>query len=101
MVTVVYRMQTKEGKEDEFKKIALKCEECAKESNGCLYYSFFRSLTNPREFLVYYRFTNRKAQDAHIENLQKKIGPAESKRDLPNKFLNLLDEEEVVLFKLK
>ena len=101
MVTVVYRVLTKTGKENEFKKIALLCEKSAHESKDCLYYSFFRSLTNKREFIVYYRFRNRKAQDKHIENLQKKIGPADSKRDLPDKFLNLLDEEEVILFKLK
>lgn len=101
MVTVVYRVLTKKGKEDEFKKIARICTDCAHESQECLYYEFFRSLSNPREFLVYYRFTNRKAQDAHIAHLHEKIGSAESKRDLPDKFLKLLDEEEVILFKLK
>jgi quinol monooxygenase YgiN len=101
MVTVVYRVLTKKGKEDEFKKIARICTKCAHESKDCLYYEFFRSLTNPREFLVYYRFKTRAAQDAHIAHLQEKIGPAESKRDLPDKFLKLLDEEEVILFKLK
>jgi quinol monooxygenase YgiN len=101
MVTVVYRVLIKKGKESEFKKIAIQCVKYAHESSGCLSYAFFRSLTNPREFLVHYRFTNKKAQDKHIENLHKKIGPAEGDRDLPRKFLNLLDDEEVVLFKLK
>lgn len=101
MVTVVYRVLTKTGKESEFKKIALMCVECAHESRDCLHYSFFQSLINPREFIVYYRFTSKKAQDRHIENLQKKIGPAKSKQDLPDKFLDLLDEEEVVLLKLR
>lgn len=101
MVTVIYRVVAKEGKEEEFKKIALLCTQCAHESKDCLYYTFFRSVTNPQEFLVYYRFKNKKAQDKHIENLHRKIGPAESKRDLPVKFLELLDEEEIVSFKLK
>lgn len=101
MITIVYRVVVKKGKEGEFKKIALTCERCAHESKDCVYYSFFRSLTNPREFLVHYKFTSRAAQDRHIENLQKKIGPGKSKRDLPDKFLHLLEEEDVVLFKLK
>jgi quinol monooxygenase YgiN len=101
MVTVVYKVVTKEGNEEKFKEIALKCQQCAHESEECLYYSFFQSITDPKEFLVYYRFKDKKAQDKHILNLQKKIGPAKGKRDLPNKFLELLSDEEVVLFKLK
>lgn len=96
MVTVVYRVVAKEGKDKEFKQIALKCVECAYESKDCLYYTFFRSLTDPREFMVYYKFTNKEAQDRHIENLGKKIGPARQNRDLPENFLRLLDEEELI-----
>lgn len=101
MVTVVYRVQAQKGREREFQKIALTCVECARANKDCLYYSFFKSLTDPKEFIVYNRFKSRKAQDIHIANLQEKIGPAKSKRDLPNNFLKLLDEEEVVLFNLK
>ncbi|MCF7815578.1 MAG: antibiotic biosynthesis monooxygenase [Candidatus Pacebacteria bacterium] len=101
MVTVVYRVLAKKGKERQFEKIALKCVECAHESKNCISYAFFKSLTNSREFLVYYKFASKKAQDVHIENLHKKIRPAENKRGLPDKFLSLLDEEEVVLLKLK
>ena len=39
MVGVVYRVVTKEGKEEEFKEIALKRVECARESKDCLYYT--------------------------------------------------------------
>lgn len=101
MVTVVYRVVTKSGNEETFRQVALKCVECAHESKDCLYYNFFQSLTDPKEFIVYYRFTSKEAQDKHIENLHKKIGPARSGRDLPIKFLELLQDEEVVLFKLK
>lgn len=101
MVTVVYKVTTKPGLEHKFKDIALQCTRCAHESKDCLYYSFFQSITNPFEFIVYYRFTSKKAQDIHITNLQKKIGPAEDAQDLPVKFLELLEDDEVVLFKTR
>ncbi len=99
MVTVVYKVVIKTGSEEEFRKVALKCEECAHMSEECLYYSFFRSLDNPREFLVYYRFKTKSGQDKHIEKLREVLGPSPSKRDLPHKFLDLLSAEEVILFK--
>ncbi|SRR6266404_4857165 len=101
MVTVVYRVVAKKGEEKNFEQIAKICVECAHESKECLYYQFFKSITKPNEFLVYYRFKNKKAQDIHIQNLHKKIGPAKKDRDLPIKFTELLSEEEVILFKLK
>jgi quinol monooxygenase YgiN len=99
MITVVYRVLAKKGMEDEFEKIARTCVVCAHESKDCISYAFFKSLTNRREFIVHYKFRSKKAQDAHIANLHAKIGPAKSKYDLPDKFLNLLDEEELVLLK--
>ena len=101
MVTVVYKVLIKEGKEEQFKEIALKCEECAHSSKDCIYYTFYRSLNNPRDFIVSYRFTSKEAQDNHIEKLQEVIGPAPNKRDLPSKFLELVESEDVVLFDVK
>lgn len=99
MISVVYRVTAKPGMEDDFRKVALECTKIAHESKDCLYYSFFQSLTNPQDFIVYYRFTTKKAQDIHIKHLQERIGPAEGDRDLPIKFLELLQDEEVVLLK--
>ena len=102
MITVVSKVLTKVGAHaKEFETIARKCVTCAHESKDCISYSFFKSLTNPREFIVHYKFKSKRAQNEHIENLQKKIGPAKNKRDLPDKFLDLLDEEEVVLLRLE
>lgn len=98
MVTVVYRVVTKKGKEEEFKKIALQCVSCARKSKECIRYTFFQALDNPREYLVYYRFTSLEGQTNHIENLRKILGPSPSGRDLPKKFIELLEEEDVVLF---
>jgi len=101
MVTVVYKVVTKKNKQEDFKKVALICQKCAHKSKECLYYNFFQSLTNPQEFLVYYRFKTKKGQDKHIEKLIEALGPSPSNRDLPFKFLNLLSNEEVVLFKTR
>lgn len=101
MVTVVYRVVTKIGAEEKFKKIAFICEDCAHKSKECLYYAFFQSLKNPREFLVYYRFKSKKGQDRHIDKLREVLGPSPSKRDLPLKFLELLSDEDVILFKTR
>lgn len=98
MLTMVYRVVVKAGCEELFQDVALKCTECAHESADCLYYTFYASLANPREFLVYYRFTDKAAQDRHIEHLQHKIGPASGKGELPDAFLDLIEEEEIVFF---
>ncbi len=80
MVTVIYKVLTKQNKEKQFEEVAIKCEEIARSSKDCIYYSFFRSLSNPREFVVYYRFSSKEAQDKHTEKLQKALGPAPDKR---------------------
>ena len=99
MITVVYRIVAKEGKREELIQIIHQFTKCAHKSVDCHYYTFFQSLENNKEFLVYYRFANKIAQDDHIKNLHKKIGPAPTGRDLPEKFLNLIDQEELILFK--
>ncbi len=101
MVTVIYKVLTKQNKEKQFEEVAIKCEEIARSSKDCIYYSFFRSLSNPREFVVYYRFSSKEAQDKHTEKLQKALGPAPDKRDLPIIFLELVESEEVILFDVK
>jgi quinol monooxygenase YgiN len=98
MVVVVYRVIVKEKKEEDFKKIALTCTESALKSTDCIKYTFFQALDNPREFLVYYRFKDLDAQKNHIENLRKVLGPSPEGRDLPRKFIELLEDEELVLF---
>lgn len=98
MVTVVYRVVTKRNKEKEFKNIALQCVSCARKSKECVKYTFFQALDNPREYLVYYRFSSLQGQTKHIENLRKILGPSPLGRDLPKKFIDLLEDEEVVLF---
>jgi len=101
MVTVVYKVQVKEGREEEFRGVALACERVAHESRGCIYYSFFRSLTNSREFVVFYRFSSKRAQDSHIKHLQEVLGSADKGRDLPRKFMDLVENEDLVLFNVE
>lgn len=98
MVVVVYRVVTKKGKEEEFKQIALTCTKSALTSNDCKKYTFFQAIDNPREFLVYYRFKDLEAQKTHVDNLRNILGPSPAGRDLPAKFIELLDDEEVILF---
>jgi len=98
---MVYRVVAKEGEENALRSIVRECVSYAHESKDCLYYTFFESLTKPGEFIVYYRFTNKAAQDVHIKHLQEKIGPAKEEGDLPIKFLNLVATEEIVFFENK
>jgi len=99
MVTVVYRIVAKKGKEKQLKKIAFEFVNIARKSKDCIRYSFFQSLTNSKELIVHYVFTNLKAQNKHIEKLHEAFGPTPLKRDLPKKFLSLIKEEELVLFR--
>ena len=101
MVTVVYRVIVKKGKENNFKEIAFVCTKSARKSNNCLKYTFFQAIDNPREFLVHYKFKNIDDQKIHIENLRKLLGSSPKGRDLPAKFIDLLEAEEVVLFDQK
>lgn len=101
MITVVYRVVAKEGQSQNLESVISEFVKCAHESTDCVYYTFFRSISNPLEYLVYYRFTSKLAQDEHIKNLHTKVGPPRIERDLPEKFLDLLDQEELVLFEDK
>lgn len=101
MITVVYRVVAKEGQSQNLENIISDFEQCAHESPDCIYYTFFKSISNSLEYLVYYRFATKLAQDEHIKNLQTKVGPPRIGRDLPEKFLDLLDQEELVLFEDK
>lgn len=98
MLTMIYRVVAKPGKSEEFRKVALECEKVAHSSPDCLSYTFYESLNNPHEFIVYYKFTNKEAQDRHILKLQSVLGPAKNGRDLPTKFTDLLASEEIVYF---
>ena len=83
-------MQRQTGKEHEFEKMIQEFTDCAHESSECLIYSFFKSFSEPGGYIVFYKFTSKKAQDEHIANLAKKIGPAKSKGELLEKFFELI-----------
>lgn len=97
MVTVVYRMKVKQGCEGEFEDLVGQFRKSALETDGCITYTFYKSLADPAEFIVYYRFESRGSQDKHIKNLIKKFGPALRGRDLPGAFLDLIAEDELIM----
>lgn len=98
MITVVYRVVAKAGAVQELEKVIGQFTAIALSSSDCLKYSFYKSLNNPNEFIVHYNFKSKESQDFHIQKLQSEVGPPRKGRDLPEKFLGLLSEEELVLF---
>ena len=98
MVTVVYRMTTKPGREQEFIELVKQFRESALQTTGCITYTFYQSLTDTNSFIVYYRFASKEDQDQHVSNLIRKFGRAAAGSNLPLKFTELLAEDEVILF---
>ena len=62
---VVARVVVKEGKEAAFIQVAATLEEATRKEPGCLFYTLYRSATNPRMFIFYEEYKDDAAFQAH------------------------------------
>lgn len=70
-ITILFFMTAKAGREDEMRELAPSLTESTRaEDEGCINYVFHQRVDNPREFVLYERWRDRAALDAHLARLQ-------------------------------
>ena len=100
MITIVFRMVIKKGKEEEFKNLTKELTKSAyKDSERCVQYMFHQSVDDPKEFILYEKWRDQKALDAHINRLITLLGPREKNSILPAKLNDYFEKTEDLLYK--
>jgi quinol monooxygenase YgiN len=70
MITLLFYMTVKPGREDEFTGIArAMMASTHAEDEGCINYSIHRQSDNPREFVLYEQWRDQAAVTAHLNRL--------------------------------
>ena len=108
MITVLFHMTIKPGREAEAAKVAVEVMASTKaEDRGCINYTFLRRSDNAREFALYEQWQDQDALNAHIARLQRVYGPPDDqephppthhRRRLPKAFLDLFDKTDAVRY---
>ena len=108
MITVAFHMTIKSGCEAQVAAMAKNLMVSTRaEDPGCITYAFYRRSEDPRELLLFEQWRDQEALKAHIERLQKVVGPPDPKSPypathhrsrLPKAFLDLFDKTEALRY---
>jgi len=95
MVTIVYRVVTKSGQADAFKKLAshVLIPE-AQKSSGCRLFSLFQNAGNQREFIFYEKWDSQQNILAYKKRLIALLGDPHPGEEFPARMNDLIDEDE-------
>jgi quinol monooxygenase YgiN len=75
MITLLFYMTVKPGREDEFAGVAKEMMSSTHaEDEGCINYSIHRQSDNAREFVLYEQWSDQAAVTAHLDRLLGAIG---------------------------
>jgi quinol monooxygenase YgiN len=89
-------MRIKEGKEDEYKQLAIQMTHMTqKEDEGCIQYSIFQNKENPQEFMLLERWTDQNALNAHFKHLIETFGPPHPGDIFPAKLVDLVESSTI------
>jgi quinol monooxygenase YgiN len=102
MVTILFHMTVKAGREDDFRELATRLTASTRaEDAGCLAYTYHRQVDNPREFVLYEQWEDEAALTAHINRLQAVLGPPPAGGGrLPAAFLDYLEAMRAVRYEV-
>ena len=76
MMTFLFYMTIKAGREDEFRELAKELTASTRaEDAGCLAYTFHQQTDDPRQFVLYEQWQDETALTAHLTRLQVVLGP--------------------------
>lgn len=99
MITILFHITVKDGNEQEFHELILRLTKISREEDdGCLAYVFHQRRDNPKEYVLYEQWRDRKALDAHIAHLQILLGPPAPGGRLPAAFLAMCEHAQPVLY---
>jgi quinol monooxygenase YgiN len=84
MITILFHMQAKAGREDDFVAQARDLVATTRaEDEGCINYSIYRQTDNPRQFVLFEQWRGPDALNAHITRLQRVLGPPDDQEPVP------------------
>lgn len=99
MVTILFYVTIKSGKEQEFHDLTLRLTEITRaEDDGCLNYVFHQQQDNPRKYVLYEQWRDSKALEAHLAHLQELLGPPAPGRKLPAALLDFCEDAQPVFY---
>jgi quinol monooxygenase YgiN len=98
MITVLFSVTIKDGKEQDFHELALRLTKVSREDDGCLIYVFHRRSDNPREYVLYEQWRDRGAHKAHLAHLESLLGAPSPGGGLPDALLKLCEHAQSVFY---
>jgi quinol monooxygenase YgiN len=99
MITILFHVTVKDGKEQEFHDLAIRMTEVTRaEDEGCLTYVFHQRRDNPKEYVLYEQWRDQEALNAHIAHLQTLLGPPAPGGRLPAALLDLCEKTQPVFY---
>lgn len=99
MITIVFKVTIKKGKEEEFGKLVVpQLIQSAKENN-CLEYSIDQNVENNCEFVLQEKWKDKLTWDDHLNNLIKLFGEKPKDSILPVQLENYFEKTESILYK--
>ena len=99
MITVLFHVTVKDGKEQDFHDLAVRLTEVTRaEDDGCMAYVFHRQRDSAKNYVLYEQWRDQEALDAHIEHLQTLLGPPRPEGRLPAALLDLCENTQPIFY---
>ena len=108
MITILFHMTVKAGREQECAAVAKDVTATTKaQDQGCINYAFYQRADNPRELVLYEQWRDFDALNAHLGRLRQVLGPPDDqepypethhRRRLPKAFLALFEKADAVRY---
>jgi quinol monooxygenase YgiN len=84
MITILFHMTTKAGREEECARVAREVTASTlAEDEGSISYTFYRRRDNPREMILFEQWRDAQSIVAHMERLTRVYGPPLRQRAVP------------------
>jgi quinol monooxygenase YgiN len=92
MITILFHMTVKPGREQEFQALARRLTPITRtEDEGCVSYVYLQEKANPLELVLYEQWRDQAALDAHIAHLVRLLGAPRPGDVLPAAFMDPLE----------
>lgn len=99
MLTILFHMTVKPGREDEFREWARPWERSTHaEDDGCISFTFLQRKSDARECVLFEQWRDQEAVQAHIRRLQLLYGPPREGGFLPARIEDLFEHTEGIRY---
>ena len=96
-VTTLIILTVKPGSEDKMREIASYLNESTNASDkGCIYYAFHQQIDNPSIFMIFERWQDSNALQAHLARLQDVYGAPAPGELFPKPLLELIEKFDLM-----